>query len=294
MDKNRHLGDAPGELRELGRHVVAHLIAAGIVGAITTAVVKFLPWAQLHRTLVIIAALNVFTLICIALAAVYATGRNKGSLLRYKSIAESCGIEGFHSLQTPEEKEAGWAACTDKIKKVSKGELRIAVFTGASTFSYESKQANHLSPLREAVLEHKGDLKILMMQKGCDAWRQCIERFGSGDKAARYRQELEDGYDRALDFCDGLAKTKPYDLRSIEVRAYDRPPLWKMVFMGTEHIWLQYYIPGQHVDDRPAYIVNCAVPGGMAHPLESVFDYRWEMSKDRVLVHRDETGKRIV
>lgn len=301
-EKKKHRGDDRTRHFILGREVSVHLIAMAIASAISTFVIpglllSLVPWAQANRVIVIVGALNLFALSCIVLVMVYSIGRTQKGLLSYKAMVKSCGIEGFHPLKTPDEKKAGWGACVERIAEVRHGELCLAVFTGASTFACSPKEGeeNHRSPLREALDQHKGDLKILLMQTGCPAWEQCIKEFAKGDEAEekKFRIELEDGYHKAWKFCDSLARKQPTQLRSIEVRAYDRPPLWKLVLMGN-YMWLQHYIPGQRADDRPAYVVRRGVDGGMAYPLESVFDYRWQLSKGRVVIHRDEHNERIV
>ena len=219
------------------------------------------------------------------------TSAQIAELLPYKSLAESCGFEGYRSLKTPLEKKAGWGDWVARTNAYD--ELSLAVFTGASTFAYddskEEGEKKHFSPLREALERHQGHLKILLMQTDCPAWEQCITAFGNGDAGEEqtYRTALEVGYQKAFDFCHHLARKRPDQLKSIEVRTYDRPPLWKMAIMGN-FIWLQHYFPGEHVDDRPAYIVRRGVAGGMAHSLKSVFDYRWETGK--TVIHRDENG----
>lgn len=289
-------------VRHLGQAVSEHLTGIGIASLIATFVIpalllSFLPWAKSHPTIVIFGALNLFALTSIVLLTLRITVRMQKGLLSYKAIVKSCGIEGFHPLKTPQEKKAGWGACVERIAEARRNELCLAVFTGASTFSGELRQGeeNPLPPLRKALEDHKGDLRILVMQTGCPAWEQSIQEFGKGDVAEerRFRLELEAAYEGTLKFCDYLARKQAHQLRSIEVRAYDRPPLWKLVIMGN-HIWLQHYIQGKRADDLPAYVVRRDVDGGLAYPLESVFQYRWQLSKGRVVVHRDAENKRIV
>jgi hypothetical protein len=248
------------------------------------------PWAKTHLPIVLaIGALNLIALTVAAFVIMRITRRKQKELLWYKAIANTCGIEGFHPLTTPEEKKSGWGALVDKLGAALDGELCLAVITGASTFACESQQGeeNRRSPLRDAIDNHQGELRILLMQKGCEAWKQCIKEFGKGDPTYEdmFRAELEGGFRNAVRFCAALAGKSETKLRSIEVREYDRAPLWKMILV-KKYIWVQYYIPGERVDDRPAYMVSRAMRGGLAHPLENVFDYRWRISKDNVLVRR--------
>lgn len=234
----------------------------------------------------------VLVLVAVAAAAfltLSVTRRKQQELLWYKAIATTCGIEGFHPLKTADEKKAAWSALGDKLRDAFDGELCVNVITGASTFACETQQGeeNRRSPLRDALANHQGDLRILIMQKGCDAWKQCVKEFGKGDPTFEemFRAELEGGFRNAVKFCAELARKPTQELRSIEVREYDRAPLWKMILI-KKYIWVQYYIPGERVDDRPAYVINRGMRGGMAHPLENVFDYRWRLSKDKVLLRR--------
>lgn len=287
--------------RRFGRGVTEHLSAIGIACLVSTFVIpatllSFMPWAQAHRTIVVFVALNLFALTSMVLLAVHIIARMQKGLLGYKAIVQSCGIQGFHPLETPEEKKAGWGACVERIAEVRRTELCLAVFTGASTFSGEPRDAaQNYPPLRKALEDHKGALRILVMQPECAAWEQYIQEFGRGNRAAeeQFRDELKTAYEWTLRFCDHLARKQAYQLKSIEVRTYDRPPLWKLVITGN-HIWLQHYIQGRRADDLPAYVVRRDIDGGLAYPLESVFEYRWQLSKDRVVVHRDDNNQRIV
>lgn len=245
-----------------------------------------------------IASSNVVIFIGYVVLWVYRSRKNRArikELLPYKSIGESCGIEGIHPLKTAEEKKAGWEACVEKIGVVRYDTVRIAVFTGASTFTTLPTQDNtesHQAPLRKALDDHEGRLEILLMQPDCDAWKQCIGEFAKRNKPKEevFRQELRTAYQAAYEFCNTLADKPWYELMSIEVRVYDRPPLWKMLIMG-QYIWLQHYARGAPVDGLPAYVVRRGVKGGMAYALQSVFDYRWKNSS--VVIHRDERGTDI-
>lgn len=293
--------EGKGSLASISRGVGEHLLALGILSIVSMVgpwlLLTFWPWAQANRALVTVGTLVLFALIIIVLMTLYVTTRIQKGLLSYKAIVKGCGIEGFHPLKTPEEKKAGWDACVERISEVRHGELCLAVFTGAATFACEPKPGdeNHPSPLRKALDEHRGDLRILLMQTHCPAWEQTIKEFGRGDDDAEadFRSELEKGYKKARKFCEYLARKPASQLKSIEVRVYDRPPLWKLIIMGN-HIWLQHYIPGQRADDLPAYVLLRNADGGLGYPLESVFEYRWQLSESGTIVHRDKHDRRIV
>lgn len=247
-------------------------------------------WAEMRPKLMVgIGALAIVVFGMTAFVVMSITRRKQKELLWYKAIAGTCGIEGFHPLKSLEDKKAGWGALVDKLRDALNGELCLTVITGASTFACESQRGeeNRRSPLREAIDRHQGDLRILILQKGCDAWKQCVKEFGKGDPAYEdmFRAELEGGFRNAVKFCAALARKSATELRSIEVREYDRAPLWKMILV-KKYIWVQYYIPGERVDDRPAYVINRSVRGGIAHAFENVFDHGWRRSKERVLVRR--------
>jgi hypothetical protein len=169
------------------------------------------------------------------------------------------------------------------------GEICIVVATGKTTFA-----CSH-SPLRAALNAHRGALRILILQRDCLAYDQRIREL-AGDELGReasVREEFADALDSATDFFISLAKKPPRLLKSIEVRAYDRPAIWKLV-ITTGHIWLQHYIPKQPADDSPAYVLRRGIPGGLASPLDSVFEFRWSVGADKVLLHRDQYDRRVV
>jgi hypothetical protein len=175
------------------------------------------------------------------------------------------------------------------MKDGADGEICIVVATGKTTFA-----CNH-SPLRAALNAHRGALRILILQEDCLAYDQRIRELAGDEwgREASVRKGFVDALDDAMDFFISLARKPPRLLKSIEVRAYDRPAIWKMV-ITTGYIWLQHYIPKQSVDSSPAYFFRRGVPGGMASPLESVFEFRWSVGADKVLLHRDQYDRRVV
>lgn len=79
-------------------------------------------------------------------------------------------------------------------------------------------------------------------------------------------------------------------LRSIEVRAHDRPAIWKMVIFGS-YLWLQHYVAGKPASDMPAYVFRRERADSMTPPLERVFEFRWKWGESMVLLYRDRNGE---
>lgn len=212
--------------------------------------------------------------------------RRKKELLHFKSIVESCGIEGFWPFTTQQEKESGWKDCTTKMSDSKWGEICIAGLTGAHTFADDG------APLYSALREHRGDIRILLIRKDSRAFHQRVAEM-AGDDAAK-AENLKDEYrlriDRALRFCMRLGEQGTERLRSIEVRAYDRPAIWKMVIFGN-YLWLQHYVAGKPASDMPAYVFRREHTDSMTPPLERVFEFRWKWGESMVLLHRDRNGE---
>jgi len=83
---------------------------------------------------------------------------------RIRQVAEGCGIEGFWGRTTRAEKEDGWRDCVGKIAAAGSSEILIAGLTGAATFARDD------APLHEVIHAHKGDVRILLIQKNSAAF----------------------------------------------------------------------------------------------------------------------------
>ncbi len=199
---------------------------------------------------------------------------------RIRQVAEGCGIEGFWGRTTRAEKEDGWSDCVGKIAAAGSSEILIAGLTGAATFARDD------APLHEVIHAHKGDVRILLIQKDSAAFDQRIDELSGGDEAAKeqLRAQFSGELSEALAFCRRLKSPK-----SVEIRQYDFRAIWKMVFFG-EYLWLQHYRPDAHVDKTPAYVFNRVVPSSLYHPLLRVFENRWVLGREKVLYRRDENG----
>jgi hypothetical protein len=212
--------------------------------------------------------------------------RSKKELLYFKSIVESCGIEAFWPFTTQQEKDSGWKDCTTKMADSEWGEICVAGLTGAHTF------ADERSPLHKALKEHRGDIRILLIKKDSRAFHQRVTEMAGNDLAKI--EDLQDEFrlrlDRSLRFCMRLAEQGTDKLRSIEVREYDRPAIWKMVIFGN-YLWLQHYVAGKLASDMPAYVFRRERAETMTPPLERVFEFRWKWGENMVLLHRDRNGE---
>lgn len=98
---------------------------------------------------------------------------------RIRQVAEGCGIEGFWGRTTRAEKEDGWSDCVGKIAAAGSSEILIAGLTGAATFARDD------APLHEVIHAHKGDVRILLIQKDSAAFDQRIDELSGGDEAAK-------------------------------------------------------------------------------------------------------------
>lgn len=213
----------------------------------------------------------------------------KRDLSEYKSIASTSGIEGFWHFSTQEDKDKGWKVCNTKLAESRLGELSIAGLSGAQTF------ADLGSPLRDALENHRGPIRILLIDKDSPAFVERVRDMAGNDpiEYAKHGEDYRHRIDSALLFCVKLGEKSPKQLKSIEVRAYERSAIWKMVIFGN-YMWLQHYVAGKPGSDSPAYMLSR--DGTLSPPLERVFDYRWKWAGDRkkVLLHRNENGDWIV
>jgi len=253
----------------------------------------WIPWLLAHWVVILVVILWAIVPPIMATVVVAVSFRNKDQiqieLLENKSIVESCGIEGFWDFSTQEEKAEGWTECTAKMAEDRHGELCIAGLTGEHTFAADG------SPLRETLLQHQGDIKILLIDEHSPAFKERVmEMSGTTDESSSGYIDAEWEYSfrlyKALRFLVELG-SRPIAPRprSIEVRAYQRPAIWKIIMCGN-YLWLQHYVPGRAGSESPAYMFRRGRSDTMTRPLERIFAFRWNWPPKKVLLHRDETG----
>jgi hypothetical protein len=263
--------------------------ALGLGTVLTVVFAGWMPWLIAHWPQILWAISPTITASAMVTVILRNKKRIQVELLDYKSIVESCGIEGFWDFSTQAEKARGWNECTTKMAEDRFGEICIAGLTGEHTFAAEG------SPLRETLLQHEGDIKILLIDESSPAFKERVmEMSGTADESKNKYIDCEWDYSgrlyRALRFCvelgDGQTGTRP---RSIEVRAYDRPAIWKIIMFGN-YVWLQHYVPGMPGSESSAYMFLRGRSDTMTRPLERIFRFRWDWSAKRVLAHRNEKG----
>lgn len=190
---------------------------------------------------------------------------------RFSKVARGSGLEDFLPHTSRRRAKRDWAACTSRIKDEKPERLRILVFTGASTFARKD------TPLHWALKKYEKDLQILLALPGCPAFERVIKMLRDDRSSeSELRQRYHDQHRDANAFCRSLAEARvPHHLRSIEVRGYEWPVIWKMVAFHN-YLWLQHYCHSRSVDETPAYIIREPSSSSLFIPFQSVFNSHWD------------------
>lgn len=205
----------------------------------------------------------------------------------YRDVAKNSGISAFLN-HSENNRSREWGDCARRIANLKPDEIRILGVTGAATF------AKKKSPLRESLDNHVGHLKILLIDRESPAFIQRINNIVASEGGRQdLQKDLKREIEETLDYCRALAKKSPSVIRSIEVRAYTSPAVWKMIVFG-DYLWLQHYRVGKHVEDTSAFILSRDAESSLFHGFDMLFNNRWALSAQRVLLHRDEDGNTIV
>ncbi len=183
--------------------------------------------------------------------------------MKRRILVRRVGIRAFLPRNTDQEKRESWDDCARHLKDANNDVILISGANGWATFG--SSEA----PLHEVVKSFGRSIKILLVFP----YSEAIEmRAANVDVDVNdYRNELV----KTLSFCKQL-KNKGSD---IEVRFFDWPPVWKMIF-SHDRLWLQHYESGKHVDNTPAYSFDRSPnPSALYHPFRAEFTRMWERAE---------------
>ncbi len=197
-----------------------------------------------------------------------------------RAMATNSGLVGFCYQDRQPDISDRWAECAANLAKGT--EISIAVFTGAETFIRAG------DPLFDFLNSYTGRIRILLVKPDSPAFRQRIEDLSGGDphEATQYEERFRRQLNDAHVFVRSLRRSPAL---SVECRAYDHRPIWRMV-MGSQYLWVQHYRRRETVFKTPAYIFSRHPASSLYYPLEHVFNSRWAAANKSLLFLRDENG----
>ncbi len=260
-------------LHWLGEHLLGHVVTGPIVYVLLVVAKGAYQEITNRETTAFILANPGWSAIAFLVAwlCIVFAYRGYGHLATYvrnKEILASAGLSGFWKHQTNEEKKADWESCAKQIGSHASGDIRILGVTGWQTFGSPE------SPLHRVLRGFQGEIKILLIKPRCKAFSTRARSINENEDA--YEREIE----KSLAFCKELAAAG----KSIWVKQYTQPPIWKMIFTN-QYLWLQYYKPTVHVDNTPVYTLFANREGtSLYYPLTDVFRKRWDLDGNDTVI----------
>lgn len=203
------------------------------------------------------------TAILLLLAAVHGHGwpflkRQWGRRL----VLQKIGIRAYmHRSDDPSRKKS-WDDCVRHLTR-NNDVIFLAGANGWDTFGDVN------SPLHKVFLDFEGTINVLLihpsslfLETRCNSVRE---------KVANYKVNLK----RSLFFLKQLKGQG----KNVEVRLFDQPPGWKMIF-SHNMLWLQHYEDGKSVEFTPAYgFERHPKPGSLYYPFRVEFQRMWDRSE---------------
>ncbi|UKJ74464.1 hypothetical protein [Azospirillum brasilense] len=183
--------------------------------------------------------------------------------MKRRILVRRVGIRAFLPRNTEQEKKESWDDCAHHLNDVNNNAILISGANGWATFGSPS------SPLHDVINNFGKSVKILLVYP----YSEAIEMRAANVEVDvnDYRNELV----KTLSFCKKL-KNRGSD---IEVRLFDWPPVWKMIF-SSDRLWLQHYEYGKHVDNTPAYSFDRTPdPSALYNPFRAEFTRMWERAE---------------
>jgi hypothetical protein len=210
-------------------------------------------------------ASTVLALILIALYAILfillRRGRRK---LREASVERALAIQAGIGGRWPHAKINGeggapWTDLCAEISRSDNGMLLILGANGVDTFGRPG------SPLYDVMQNFKGTARFVLTDPNSSQ---------TAGRAAAVNVSVTE-YKRAI----ALSVKRLRDLRhqhhAIEGRYYEGQPNWKMI-ITSRTAWVQYYVPGQHVDETAVWRFDSTLHGnGLYHLFAMEFERIW-------------------
>ncbi len=255
--------------------LLGHVVTIPAVNLLVTAALTLVAWSfGWGTTLLKYISIHPgrITISLVVLGVVLVVGARLNEVLktyvRNREIISAVGLNAFWPHTTSGQKASDWKGCQALIEEAPPDNLRILGVTGWDTFGSEK------APLHDLVQNFKGEIRILLIMPGCDAFK--MRALALGINETDYEQDVR----KTLDVCSALkAKGK-----SISVKLYKQTPIWKMIFTNN-YLWLQYYKPDAHVDNTPVYTFFANKSGtSLYFPLVDVFRKRWERDGNKQVV----------
>jgi hypothetical protein len=266
------------------------LLIAGGAGAWLLKVYQFVAQGNPYRAGVF-ALFGLVALVAI-IAGITALGRQLLQRRKFNLILEGCGIKGWWERKTPEEVAESWNYCTEKLLQQGSKQIFIGGMTGARTFACAAGPGKQEAPLRNALIKHRGEIRILLVNRNSRVFEERVKELAeaSDRDIEELALEMTNELRESLQFCRTLGAGASSQHKSIELRVFNVAPIFKIVLFG-DYLWLKHYRPDNHVEDTSACFITNDPPdkrgSSLYRPFELVFDKRWAREEGQVLYRKE-------
>jgi hypothetical protein len=173
------------------------------------------------------------------------------------------GIRAYLPRDTAEDKKASWDDCVRFLVHDGNDTICLLGANGWETFGRPE------APLHPVLKQFRGTVRILLVYPFSDALETRAANIG--ETVDVYRRNIF----ASIDYCRML-KLQGKD---IEVRFFDWPLVWKMIF-SRDRLWLQHYEDGKHVDHTAVYSFGREPnPSSLYHPFRAEFNRIWDRAE---------------
>jgi hypothetical protein len=177
-----------------------------------------------------------------------------------RALAVQAGIGGRWSHAKTN--DSGGAPWKDLCAEISRYENNILLILGANGLETFGRPG---SPLYDSMQNFRGSTRVVLIDPSSDP---------TAGRAAALNVPIAE-YRKAIAASVKRLRELNRQQYPVEWRHYDGQPNWKMIITNRT-AWIQYYIPGQHVDQTPVWRFDSTEHGdGLYHLFTMEFERIW-------------------
>ncbi|MCR4376652.1 MAG: hypothetical protein NUV50_00970 [Rhodospirillales bacterium] len=212
----------------------------------------------LRGTLALLGAIVV--LIVVVLTWKWFAGKRRVKAEKEKLLLQKVGLSEYWEDAHIERRAEQWGALSDCIKITPQAYLNYIGATGWETFG-----AKH-APLYDAFTNFRGTIRVILMKP---------DSSSLSARANSVRMTVKGYKNQIIKSAKFLMALRSRG-HQVELRYYDSPPNWKMIF-SPRRLWLQHYHNDNHVAECPVYLFYATEDmKGLYHSFAKDFERIWE------------------
>ena len=182
-----------------------------------------------------------------------------------RTLAVRAGIGGWWPNAKPgNDGSAPWGDLCAEIARPENRTLLILGANGIDTFGRSG------APLHDALQAFRGTVRVILAHPDSEQTK--------GRAAAVGIKTVE--YKSAITTSVALLRDLRRQHHAVDGRFYDGQPNWKMI-ITSRTAWIQYYAPGQHVDESPVWRFDGNDDGnGLYYLFAAEFERIWRRCEE--------------